>query len=114
MMTRQRFDAESPMMRGYKPSATQGANTPAEMGSAPAAWEHGVSPVMAAQGGKSQFLRVVGEAHNVQKTFAEASGDLQTLYQEEAEQRWLHRLSKRYPVKVNKMRIDELEALYAQ
>lgn len=113
-VTRQRFDAESPMMRGYKPSATQGANTPAEMGSAPAAWEHGVSPVMAAQGGKSQFLRVVGEAHNVRKTFAEASGDLQTLYQEEAEQRWLHRLSKRYPVKVNKMRIDELEALYAQ
>lgn len=73
-------------------------------------WEENCSHVIK-QDSRSFFLRVVGDKPNVRKSYDESRGELQRIYQEEAEANWLQELRAKYRVEVDEAQFKPLEAL---
>ena len=73
-------------------------------------WEENCSRIIK-QDSRSFFLRVVGDKPNVRKSYDESRGELQRIYQEEAEVNWLQELRAKYRVEVDEAQFKPLEAL---
>ena len=85
----------------YEAGTTYFVNYRAESPSEAAlGWEGSCSKILR-RAGSASFFRVVGHKKGVQKSYQEARGELQRLYQEEEEANWLEALRKRYPVIVD-------------
>lgn len=85
----------------YEAGTTYFVNFRAEKPSPTAlGWENECS-LIHRRSGSASFFRVVGRRRGFQKSYDEARGELQRIYQEEEEARWLDSLRKRYPVVVD-------------
>lgn len=93
----------------YEAGITYFVNYRAEKPSPTALGWSGDCSLILRRGGNASFFRVLESKKGAQKSYEEARGDLQRLFQEEEEKRWLDALRKQYTVWVDQTYIKGLQ-----